>query len=939
MELKESTTIDLEGLWNQAVESYLASTGRGSEDKAILKKIQNVDDLEAQLESDHRKFRDWRKKNSKIFSTLSKAARPLVLISNLAQSATSATPFAPVSAVLGAIAFLVKAADGVSEAYCWIEDLFEKLSGFTQRLEGYLDGEMNVYLQSNLIAILSCLLGILGECEKVLKDGRFRKYTAIFFLGKDERVKGSFDKLNKLLDDEQRLVLAISYANTQRIDRRTAEVDRTTAQTLQISETVDRKIDEMSLSLQATIAERSLMEQKALLEKCLDTPARLKNLALYTEYTEDMLQSSGEWLLTEQRFKDWLERKSPILWVAGGPGTGKSYLSAAMISKLRQNYFQNNASVGFFYIKEDDQDLQDLSNILKSIAYQIASVDSLFQAHVLKAVSRPEAIVSPRKIWGNLFLDFYLHTEDNSTPAVVVIDGLDEAPAKMIKQLFRLLGDLADPPQKRPVLLCAVFGRPDLGEYIEPVFETSLSIIEIGAKNEHDIGLFIKKHLPEIQVVRQTLRLRTRMAATKLAREIRNSIMAKADGMFFKVKLIMDQIHDKERASSVFEAIENAPPQLEGMIRRLFDRLAVKEDVDNDVLNEILLWVALTKRPLTVAELYAILQIQTGHSYDALEDRLRGRFASIFKLTTLYKLEGGSRHFKADEKDDNEGALFEVDLFSDETDSGLEVFGRDSAKALSEWDINDELHGSSLNEESIGRFRSIDVRFSHASIRDFLVKERNLDATCAGVQERSIFAVNRRTADIHLASKCIQRILQDDPSETGCDIASYAATYFMDHLLSIDVTNVGIEDKQFIIRLLCQLFFEPSGLKNLVINTYRQSNRTLHTLFENPAFSSKIRREWLGHATPDHYSTVEYKWISEATRSRAALFRPLACEASRMWLTKSGNDDLAYSYGQLQSYQVWIVHCYLHMVSIEHLEQGAKVHQNIPVKFSSLRND
>jgi hypothetical protein len=62
MELKESTTIDLEGLWNQAVESYLASTGRGSEDKAILKKIQNVDDLEAQLEADHRKFRDWRKK-------------------------------------------------------------------------------------------------------------------------------------------------------------------------------------------------------------------------------------------------------------------------------------------------------------------------------------------------------------------------------------------------------------------------------------------------------------------------------------------------------------------------------------------------------------------------------------------------------------------------------------------------------------------------------------------------------------------------------------------------------------------------------------------------------------------------------------------------------------------------------------------------------------
>ena len=82
---------------------------------------------------------------------------------------------------------LVKAADGVSEAYCWIEDLFEKLSGFTQRLEGYLDGEMSVYLHSNLIAILSCLLGILGECEKVLKMANFANIPPYYSSG---RMKG-----------------------------------------------------------------------------------------------------------------------------------------------------------------------------------------------------------------------------------------------------------------------------------------------------------------------------------------------------------------------------------------------------------------------------------------------------------------------------------------------------------------------------------------------------------------------------------------------------------------------------------------------------------------------------------------------------------------------------------------------------------------------------
>lgn len=45
------------------------------------------------------------------------------------------------------------------------------------------------------------------------------------------------------------------------------------------------------------------------------------------------------------------------------------------------------------------------------------------------------------------------------------------------------------------------------------------------------------------------------------------------------------------------------------------------------------------------------------------------------------------------------------------------------------------------------------------------------------------------------------------------------------------------------------------------------------------------------------------------------VLRPLATEASRMWLTKSGNDDPAYYADRFQLYQAWIVHCYLNMVS------------------------
>ena len=103
----------------------------------------------------------------------------------------------------------------------------------------------------------------------------------------------------------------------------------------------------------------------------------------------------------------------------------------------------------------------------------------------------------------------------------------------------------------------------------------------------------------DVLVVRQTMRIKSKKSASKLARDIRDKIMAKADGMFFKVVLIMNQLYDKERISSVFEAIEDAPLQLEAMIEHVFERLTLNEDVDKEDLNEILVWVAYSKTPLT----------------------------------------------------------------------------------------------------------------------------------------------------------------------------------------------------------------------------------------------------------------------------------------------------------------------------------------------------
>jgi hypothetical protein len=171
------------------------------------------------------------------------------MVSKIAQNAISATPFAPVSAVFGAIVLLVKAADGVSEAYDWIETLFNKLGSFTQRLDAYTNAGMTPHMQGKVVEILACLLELIGKSEAVMKSGRFRKYAGATFLGKDDGIKDSLTQLNALFDDEQRLVQATAYETVNRIEYRTMNLETVALQTSDATTKIASALQGMSIPL------------------------------------------------------------------------------------------------------------------------------------------------------------------------------------------------------------------------------------------------------------------------------------------------------------------------------------------------------------------------------------------------------------------------------------------------------------------------------------------------------------------------------------------------------------------------------------------------------------------------------------------------------------------------------------------------------------------
>lgn len=91
----------------------------------------------------------------------------------------------------------------------------------------------------------------------------------------------------------------------------------------------------------------------------------------YIFYRDQWTPGTGEWILSDQTYLAWRDTQiaTPhVLWLKGGPATGKSVLSSFIINHL----VESGASCQYFFVRFGDRKKKTLSLLLRSIAYQIA---------------------------------------------------------------------------------------------------------------------------------------------------------------------------------------------------------------------------------------------------------------------------------------------------------------------------------------------------------------------------------------------------------------------------------------------------------------------------------------------------------------------------------------------------------------------------------------
>ena len=110
------------GLWKAFIDRYLDATNRSEAEQAMLMKVTTLVQLDKMLKSNDKVLHGLEGRHVKLTHTLKHFTQPFNILSDVASSALSPSSFAPASTLLGAVSFLIQAANGVPEAYDWTID-------------------------------------------------------------------------------------------------------------------------------------------------------------------------------------------------------------------------------------------------------------------------------------------------------------------------------------------------------------------------------------------------------------------------------------------------------------------------------------------------------------------------------------------------------------------------------------------------------------------------------------------------------------------------------------------------------------------------------------------------------------------------------------------------------------------------------------------------
>lgn len=226
------------------------------------------------------------------------------------------------------------------------------------------------------------------------------------------------------------------------------------------------------------------------------------------------------WLFDLPEMTHWLKTRNAGLWIYGIPGAGKAMLSTLVVDEILDRKRSNSVGTAYFYVRHDDKDSHNPSNVLGSLICQLACQNS-------EAFEDFMDLHAQHHAWGSSvppppddeLLDKLRNLSRHFSDTFVMIDGLDECGSALDRDRTHLIDKVAKLNDvKAGSIRTLIFSREEY-DIKEMLTSQNFEAVSVAATSA-DLTLFANAWLGELNIRSERLKI-----------EIVDTLVAEANGM------------------------------------------------------------------------------------------------------------------------------------------------------------------------------------------------------------------------------------------------------------------------------------------------------------------------------------------------------------------------------------------------------------------------
>lgn len=314
------------------------------------------------------------------------------------------------------------------------------------------------------------------------------------------------------------------------------------------------------------------------------------------KYSRLRIDGTCEWILSEDGMSDWTNASDGchFVWLGAAPASGKSVMSAHVATSLQQR----GLAPQYFFFNFGDQQKRSVSNLLRSIACQIAKENRRFRRGLLDLskqglrMDKADAFVLWHKVYENLLFKL-----DHRQPLFWIIDALDECDSP--KLLFDLIRTCPGSNVPLRIFIASRQTEPIQMGVAKASRSMRLTKLEKHSSdhNAQDIQRLVEQEVSHMR------------GSEKIKSRVIQEILARADGNFLWTRLVLEEIIHCQTRSGIEEILDELPSDMHELYERMEHAILELPRKSSRLLAKTLLrWTVGARRPMSLRELSQALE-------------------------------------------------------------------------------------------------------------------------------------------------------------------------------------------------------------------------------------------------------------------------------------------------------------------------------------------